>query len=191
MQLPDHPDYQSCRKAPSRSFLNSSSSEPSVLEGSPCDSCASEHGLFGSQATLASSRGRAARPIHSASSSSSSFFTSELCRAASSSSPAARRRQVSAPVAKRRLLVSRRSLGHPLSEAAAASPHGLRGRNRRLMAAAQQILQKARQSRHVQVPRLSLDQVQQVCPRWETRCCLRYLCRIASGAKCLRRMAPL
>ena len=166
MQLPAHPDYQSCCQAPSRGFLNSSSSEPSVLEGSPCDSCASEHGLFGSQATLASSRGGAARPGHRASSPSSSSSTSGLCRAASSSSPAARQRQWSAPVAKRRLLVSRRGLGRPLSAAAAASPNRPRARDARRMAALQQALQEARQSRPVQVPRLCLEHVQLVCPHW-------------------------
>ncbi len=168
MQLPADPVYLSRRQAPSRGFLRSGSSEPSVLEGSPCDSCASKHGLFGSQATLASGRGHAARPVHrSSSASSSSSLTSWLCRIASSSSPAATRRQLSAPVAKRRLLVSRRGLARPLSAAAAASPHRPRGQDGRLMAAAQQKLQQARQSRPVQVPRLCLEHVQLVWFRWQ------------------------
>ena len=165
MQLPNHPDYQRCRQAPSNGYLSSSSSEPSVLEGSPCDSCASEHGLFGSNATLARSKGLAARPYR-ASSASSSSFTGGLCIVASSSSPATLQRQLSAPVAKRRLLVSRQGLRRPLSAAAAASPNRPRGRDARLMAAAQQQLQEARQSRSVQVPRLRLEHIQLVRPHW-------------------------
>ena len=165
MQLPTDPD-QRCHQAPSNGYLSSSSSEPSVVEGSPCNSCASEHGLFGLQATLAGTKGLAARPIYRASSACSSSFTGGLCMVASSSSPAARRRQLSAPVAKRRLFVSRRGWGRPLSAADAASPNRPRGRDGRLMAAAQQQLQEARQSRPLQIPRLRLQQIQLVCSHW-------------------------